>query len=68
MTSVVTDIIMVAMYNDMTTNFLVMMVILVTRVTNVTNENQAQTSNLQVFLWLPLLPWLNKDTNVSLLL
>ena len=35
MTSVVTDIIMVAIYNDITTNFLVMMVILVTRVTNV---------------------------------
>jgi len=35
MTSVVTDVIMVVLYNDITTNFLVMMVILVTRVTNV---------------------------------
>jgi len=35
MTSVVINIIMVAMYNDITTNFLVMMVILVIRVTNV---------------------------------
>jgi hypothetical protein len=35
MTTVVTDIIMVAMYNDITTSFLVMMVILVTRVTDV---------------------------------
>jgi hypothetical protein len=34
MMMVVTDIIMVAMYNDITTSFLVMMVILVTRVTD----------------------------------
>jgi hypothetical protein len=35
MTWVVTDITMVAIFNDVTTNFLVMMVIVVARVTNV---------------------------------
>jgi hypothetical protein len=35
MTLVVTDIVMVAVCNDITTNFLVRMVILVTKVTNV---------------------------------
>ena len=45
MTSVVTDIAMVAMFNDITTNFLVMMVILVTRVTNVPVVTFATTVN-----------------------